>query len=329
MNKTKLPKALVTGGAGYIGSVLVGQLLAQGYFVRVIDNLMHNNASPKTRIDSPNLDFIKADIRAVKNLENAFNDIDYVFHLAAIVGDPACQKDQKLSREVNLDASIELFEIANKKNIKRFIFSSTCSNYGKMADESEYVDENSPLKPVSLYAKLKVDFENYILNYGKNSNLVPVSLRFATAYGLSPRMRFDLTVNEFTREILLKRKLLVYGEQFWRPYCHVEDIAHACIKVLEADESIVSHNTFNVGDTQENYQKKTIADLIAKNIPDVEIKYVHKDEDPRNYKVNFSKIKEVLGFKITKRLPDGIAEIVKALNGNIFLNPYDLVYQNC
>ena len=194
--------------------------------------------------------------------------------MAAIVGDPACKKESALAREINLDASAYLLKTAQTKGVKRFIFASTCSNYGKMSDSNGYVDEDSPLRPVSLYAELKVAFEKVLLESEYPQNFTVVGLRFATAYGLSPRMRFDLTVNEFARDFALGRELLVFGEQFWRPYCHVNDLSEGCIRVLEAQRSLVHRCAFNVGDTEENYQKQTIIKLLKERIPNAKVGFV-------------------------------------------------------
>ena len=159
-------------------------------------------------------------------------------------------------------------------------------------------------------------------------NFCPTALRFSTVYGLSPRMRFDLTVNEFIREVTLGKQLEIFGEQFWRPYCHVEDLAISCAKVLDSPKEKVSQNVFNVGDTNENYQKKMIADEILKIVPNANIRYVYKEEDPRDYRVDFSKIKNELGFKITKTMPDGLREIYKIIKNGIISEPYAKNYKN-
>jgi nucleoside-diphosphate-sugar epimerase len=191
-----------------------------------------------------------------------------------------------------------------------------------------YVDETSPLAPVSLYAELKVQFETYLLNSRLRDDFVATALRFATVYGLSPRMRFDLTVNEFTRDVTTGRELKIFGEQFWRPYCHVEDLAASCVAVLESPQEKVAQDVFNVGDTGENYQKKMIAEELLKVVPDALITYVTKNEDPRDYRVRFEKIRDKLGFHITKRVPDGIAEIHAATKQGVFSDPYSKTYSN-
>lgn len=323
-----MKKVLVTGGAGYIGSVLVKLLLDRGYFVRVLDNLSFGGEAIVELLNNENFDFVKGDIRERKDLELAMKDIEYVAHLASIVGDPACALDPELTKDINLNGAKLTYQVANEMGIKKFVFASTCSNYGKMADPNAFVTEESELKPVSLYAETKVEFEQYLLSQDKNNVAKPTCLRFSTVYGLSPRIRFDLTVNEFTKELAMEKELVVFGEQFWRPYCHVVDLSRGVITVFEADDEKVAFNVYNVGDTSENYQKQMIVDEIVKQIPDAKIKYVKRDEDPRDYRVNFDKIKNELGFEITKRVPEGIAQTIKVIRDGFLNNPDDQKYKN-
>jgi len=322
-----MKKILVTGGAGYIGSVLVRLLLNKGYNVRVLDNLMFGGDSLVELLNNENFEFIKGDIRNKEDVKKAMKNIDFVAHLAAIVGDPACAKEPQLAKEVNLEGSKLVYNIANENGVEKFVFASTCSNYGKMEDSDNYVDETSELRPVSLYAETKVEFERFLLSQDKNNFTKPTCLRFSTVYGLSPRVRFDLTVNEFTKELVLGRELTVFGEQFWRPYCHVIDLARSVISVIESDNR-TDFNVYNVGDTSENYQKQMIVEEILKQIPDAKVKYVKKNEDPRDYKVSFEKIKKELNFKITKRVPDGIRQIIQAIRFGLISNPDNPKYKN-
>ena len=321
-------KVLVTGVAGYIGSVLTNKLLDKGFEVIGIDNLLYGGESLLSIYNHPKFKFYKKDIRNIETIVSLVNEVDAVIHLAAIVGDPACAKQPQLAISTNLDGSINLLKAANNSySVKNFIFASTCSNYGKM-EGNRYVTEESTLKPVSLYAELKVKFEEIMLDGEYRKNFCPTALRFATAYGISPRMRFDLTVNEFTKDAALGRELTIFGEQFWRPYCNVEDLANACILLLESEPDKVYKNVFNVGDTRENYQKKMLAEELKKLIPDLKIKYVKKDEDPRDYKVSFEKIKNVLGFQITKTVPQGMEEIIRVIKDNIISDPDNSRYSN-
>lgn len=321
----------ITGGAGYVGSPLVRLLLNSDYHVTVIDNLMFGGEALLGVWHHPNFKFIKGDITDTELLKSIFKDNKFngVIHLAAIVGDPACAKQPELAQKVNFDASLSILNLSIEHEVEKFVFASTCSNYGKMADPKGHVDETSTLAPVSLYAELKVKFENFILHeIEKKDNFCPTILRFATVYGVSPRMRFDLTVNEFTKELALGRELEVFGEQFWRPYCHVYDFSRAILLVLRSDSKKVAYNVFNVGDTKENYQKQMIVDEINKFIPDAKVKYVKKAEDPRDYRVSFEKIKNGLGFTVSKKVPDGIYEIKFLIDNKAFLNPDDSRYRN-
>lgn len=327
----KIENILVTGGAGYIGSRVVELLINNNYKVIVLDNLTFGSDGLLKVWHHPNFKFIKVDITKADELKRIFNKyrINAVVHLAAIVGDPACAKLPKLAIKTNWKASVDLLDFSIKNRVKKFIFASTCSNYGRMANRASFVDEKSLLNPVSLYAELKVKLENLVLKELKKDEIFcPIILRFATAYGVSARMRFDLTVNEFTKELALGRELKVFGKQFWRPYCHVDDLARAVSLVLNSKKEKVSFNVFNVGDTNENYQKRMIVEEIKKIIPAAKVKYINKDEDPRDYRVSFKKISKELGFSITKRLPDGIKEIKKIIDKKVILDPDDPKYRN-
>jgi len=321
-------KVLVTGGAGYIGSILCRLLIAEGYHVRILDRLLFGGESVMELLNYSNFEFINGDTRVKEDREKAVKGMNYIIHLAAIVGDPACSKNPDLAKETNLDATKLLYEEANAQGCKRFVFASTCSNYGKMKEPDKMVDENSELSPVSLYAETKVAAELFLLGQNINNLCKPTCLRFATAYGLSPRMRFDLTVNEFIRATTLGTELKIFGEQFWRPYCHVIDLARSCIMILKADNEKVSFNVFNVGDSEENYQKKMIAEEILKIIPQAQISYIKKNEDPRDYRVSFEKIRNEIGFTITHKVPDGLMDIHKALKIKLITNPYNNIYSN-
>lgn len=319
---------LVTGGAGYIGSVLVRLLLARGWRVRVLDRLLAGGESLLELLDHERFEFLRGDIRDAHTVARAVEGCWAVAHLAAIVGDPACRANPDLARSTNLDGSRLLLDAARRAGVARFVFASTCSNYGKMPDPTAYVDETSPLAPVSLYAETKVAFEQDVLAGSRQDGLAGTCLRFATVYGVSPRLRFDLTVNEFTRELALGRELVIFGEHFWRPYCHVRDLAGSVLAVLAAEPARVAGQVFNVGDTAENYTKQMIAAELLKQIPDGQIRYVHRTEDPRDYRVSFEKIRRELGFQITRRVPDGIAEVLRLLRSGLLSNPDSPQYAN-
>lgn len=322
---------LVTGGAGYVGSGLLRELLSEGYKVTCVDNLMFGGESLLDIWHNANFTFVNCDVNDHEAFESVLvnNKFDAVIHLAAIVGDPACKLHSELAEETNWNSTKWLADKCMEIGISKFLFASTCSNYGKMSDPESYVDEDSILAPVSLYAELKVKFENYLLNeIEKKDDFTPTSLRFSTVYGLSPRMRFDLTVNEFTKDLAMGRELVIFGEQFWRPYCHVKDFSNAFITVLRAPSEKVAYNVFNVGDTSENYTKQMLIDEIKKALPEAKIKYVEKNEDPRDYRVNSDKIKRELGFEITMRVPDGINEVKKIVQEGVIQDPEDQRYYN-
>jgi nucleoside-diphosphate-sugar epimerase len=321
-------KVLVTGGAGYIGSVLVRQLLSKGFSVRVLDSLKFGGDALYDVMLDPNFEFMLGDVRNDHDVSDALQGIDAIAHLAAIVGDPACKKFSDEAKQTNWSGSVNLFEKAEAAGVKKFVFASTCSNYGKMPDPDSFVTETSELNPISLYAELKVKFEKYLLEEHKTSNICSTSLRFSTVYGYSPRIRFDLTVNEFTRNATINGEQEIWGPQFWRPYCHVDDLARSVVLVLESADEKVRSNVFNVGSTEENYNKGMIIEEVCKVVPGVKVNYVESAEDPRDYRVNFDKIKNELGYTITKKVPQGIKEIYALVRSGIITDPFDQKFRN-
>jgi nucleoside-diphosphate-sugar epimerase len=321
-------RILVTGGAGYIGSTLTPLLLAAGHQVSVLDHLAYGGQSLLGVWAHPDFEFILGDIRDRDVVKAALTDRDAVIHLAAIVGDPACSRQPDLARSTNLDASLALIADSRSAGVGRFVFASTCSNYGKMKDSARYVDEDSELSPVSLYAETKVAVERALLEYGRDQRWCPTPLRFATIYGVSPRMRFDLTVNEFTKELLTKGCLTVYGEQFWRPYVHARDAARAIDLVLNTATELVAGHVFNVGATDQNFQKQQLVEMIRPFAPDAKVDFVFRAEDPRDYRVSFSRITDQLGFRITRTVTDGIAEIARLVRQNVIDDFDDQKYRN-
>jgi nucleoside-diphosphate-sugar epimerase len=316
---------LITGGAGYIGSTLARELLARGCHVVAADALLFGGEALLDLVSHPGFTFSRTDITDEVQLASLFDgrSIDAVVHLASIVGDPACKAQPELAEQTIWDGSRRLFELCEQAGVDHFIFASTCSNYGKM-EGKDMLDEDAPLRPVSLYAELKVRFERYLLE--RDTQVDYTLLRFATVYGLALRPRFDLTINEFARDAVLKGELEIYGPQFWRPYCHVSDVAGAVVHVLGCDRALVAGKTFNVGSNEENYQKGMIADEVARQIP-VKITTVERDEDPRDYRVNFDRIAE-LGFTPRLRLADGIREIAQAVGDGLIADPYAQRYRN-
>lgn len=318
---------LVTGGAGYIGSQLVRILLNEGYFVKTIDNLKYGGDALIDLYTNPKFEFIRGDICHESDVRKALKNVDAVCHLAAIVSDSTCKVFPEEATKVNVEASILLHKIIQESDVKRFIFTSTCSNYGKMSNPNLLLDESAELRPISHYAETKVAFEKYLLSQ-TDTTLCSTILRFSTVYGVSPRTRFDLTVNEFTRDVSVGKELQIYGEKFWRPYCHVFDLASAVALVLKSDENLVKNEVFNVGDTKENYTKEMLTKEIKKVIPNMVVTFMSRDEDPRDYRVNCDKIQIKLGFKITKNVPYGIAEIHNLIQCGLIGDSFSAKYKN-
>ncbi len=321
-------RILITGGAGYVGSTLARLLLASDQQVRVLDHLAHGGESLLGIWCLPGFEFIRGDIRDRTSMQKALAGVDAVVHLAAIVGDPACARQPDLARAVNLDASMALIEASRQAGVGRFVFASTCSNYGKMKDANQFVDEESELRPISLYAETKVAVEKALLQNGRTEGWCATPLRFATVYGVSPRMRFDLTVNEFTMEMLTTKHLKVFGEQFWRPYVHVWDAARAIQLVLNSPAARIAGCVFNVGSTDQNFQKQQLVEMIQPHAPDAVVEYVHKEEDPRDYRVSFARIKNQLEYATTRTVLQGIEEVARLVQGGVIGNFVDGKYRN-
>jgi len=309
-----LKSILVTGGAGYIGSVVIPKLVKNGFTVKVLDSLIYGKDGISDLIEHEKIQLIEGDIRDQTLLEKSLQDIDCVLHLAAIVGEPLCNKIPEAAHQINELSTSTLIKICKKQKVKRIIYASTCSNYGS---STELANETTPLQSLSLYSETKVKSEFIILK-AKDNEFHPCILRFATAFGLSPRMRFDLLLQELIRDAIVDKKIVVFGPNFWRPLAHVQDIANACVKVIESSDELISGEIFNVGANEENYTKIRIAELIKQYIPSTSIEIQELKKDPRNYRVSFDKIKDKLDFHITKTVSDGIKEIVEKINnGNL------------
>jgi nucleoside-diphosphate-sugar epimerase len=318
---------LITGGAGYIGMLVAEELLTAGHEVRVLDSLLHDQQGCAGILREQGVELLVGDVRDAGARAEALRGVDAVVHLAAIVGDPACARDEPTAHAVNVIGATALIDDAASAGVERFIFASTCSNYGRMADPLVPITEEGELAPVSLYAEQKVAVERALL--GLEPPLLAVTcLRFATVYGVAPRMRFDLTVNEFTRDLWSDRRLEVFGEQFWRPYVHVRDAARGVRAVLEAPVEVVAGEVFNVGDTAENYRKLDLVELIGRETDRGEVVFVQRTEDPRDYKVSFAKVAERLGYSITLTVPEGIREIIGAFEQGRFEDAFDGRYRN-
>ncbi len=317
---------LVTGGAGYIGSVLVRMLLDKGYRVKVVDRLLFGDESLKVLYSHPNFQLIGGDILDSQLMSKALTDIDAVVNLAAIVGEPACliKKDKALT--TNYIGAVYLARLCKTLGIRRFIQASTCSTYGQQ-DNKEHVQEKGSLFPVDFYGETKIYAERELTKL-MDKEFNPTLLRFSTVYGLSPRMRFDLVVNTLTKKAIKEGKLTIFGGDQWRPLVHVKDIARAIILILESPISKVGNQVFNVGNNSENYLISEVGELVKEAIPDIQIETIEGVEDKRSYKVDFSKIKKELDFETEKRVKDGIIEIRDALINSRFQDTENKIYYN-
>ena len=324
---------LITGGAGYIGSLLTSELLRLGHRVTALDSLLFGGEAIVPFLHHPNFHFVKTDVtepRAVKDaLKDGWQKPDAVIHLAAIVGFPACQAvGKQVAWKYNVESTKMVYEQATDLGVERFVFASTYSNYGLSAD-GKPVTEESPLNPQSLYAETKIAAEEFLLSQ-KDSPTAPLLFRFATLYGLSPRTRFDLIVNQFVLEAFTKRVLVIYQRGYSRSFVHIRDVARGVIMGLEAEQSKIRGQVFNLGTDNGNYSKDDIVGLVRKRMPEVEVEY--KDltfgGDMRDITVSFAKIKSVLGFDTTLDVDDGIRELLFALKTGLIQNPTDTRYRN-
>ncbi len=304
MQKNKQEKILITGGAGYIGSVLTNLLVQEGFKVTVIDNLSYHQNSVLSLFSYPNFKFIKGDVCNYALMENLIASHDVIMPLAAIVGAPACDLHPAQAQAINYDA-ID-FILKNTTQNQKIIFPNTNSGYG-IGEKNKACTEDSPLRPVSLYGRLKVEIEKKLLQSKK-----AVTLRLATVFGLSPRMRLDLLVNDFIFRALQDRFIVLFEEHFKRNYIHVKDVALAFLFALKNFDTMKGE-AFNLGLTAANLSKRELCEKIKKLIPDF---YIHSadigtDPDKRDYIVSNAKI-ENLGWRPTKNLDDGIQEMISA-----------------
>ncbi len=317
-------KLLVTGGAGYIGSVLVPELLQHGHRVRVLDNFTFGGESLLGAYDHRAFEVAPGEVRDRDLLRAVLSGVDGVIHLAAVVGDPACAQDPEAARRINLQATCDLIDLGRELGVNRFVFASTCSNYG-VSDTTRLADETTPLNPVSLYAETKVAAEEYVMAAAGDRFCATV-VRLATVFGLSPRMRFDLLVNEFVRDAVLDRKVVVYGPSSWRPFLHVRDAARAFVACLAAPEPLIRGQVFNVGCG--NYRKMELLDLLSQNVPGLRVELAEGKADPRDYRVSFDKIQRLLRFETAYDLKTGIEKITDALARGVIRAPRSRVYRN-
>jgi len=311
-------RILLIGGAGYVGTVLTSHLLKKGYKVRVLDEFVYDNQfAINPYLGDPDFEIQKGDLANDQDLKKAIQGVSDVVLLGGLVGDPVTKKYPEASNKINTEGVQSCIDFLNGQELGKVIFISTCSNYG-LIDEDEIADEEFELNPLSLYATAKVEAEKHLLSYKEKADFTGVVLRFATAFGLSPRMRFDLTVSQFTRDLYFGKELIVYDEHTWRPYCHVRDFARLVQRVLEAEKNKVDFEVFNAGAEKNNFTKKMIVDEILKHDPNGSVKYTGKGDDPRNYRVSFEKVKTVLDFEPEYTVEEGIKELIEAFEIGVY-----------
>ena len=321
-------QVVITGGAGYIGSMLTGLLLQKGHSVTVIDKMLFGGEHMLPyQAYGEKFRLIPGDIFEV-DLDPYFQRSDVVVHLAALVGFPICQQvGESVAKKYNIEGTQKIFDLANAHNAARFVFASTYSNYG-VAPDDKPVTEESPLNPQSLYAETKIAGEQLLLA-DRNSLCKPIIFRFATLFGLSPRTRLDLIINQFTLEALTKGKLVIYQRDFRRSFCHVYDTVRAIYWALDFEPNKFDYQIYNVGSNDNNYSKQQVIDRIKNYITHVVVEY--KDlafgGDLRDITVSFDKFTET-GFTLTKSVDDGIIEVMEAIQKEIIKDPFNDKYRN-
>ncbi len=325
VDSEKSKNILVTGGAGYIGIHLVQMLLDDDYNVTILDNFTFGKSSINHIINHPKLTVIEGDVANIKDLVKAVKNNRYVIALAAIVGDPASSIDAEETLNLNYESSKILTEICNFYEVEKLVFASSCSVYG--ASTSGYLTEDSPLNPVSLYARTRIYSENYILDNSKITS--PTILRLSTVFGFSPRMRYDLVVNTLLIRALKDKKFSVFGGDQWRPFVHCYDVARAFKLAIESDRKATHKQIFNVGSDDMNFTIDQIGDKVSAKFPHAEYNKVDEDVDKRNYKVSFDKITTKLGFEKKYDIEMGLNEMIEKINEDDSLLDYeDKIYSN-
>ena len=312
-----MDKILILGGSGYIGTILSDHLSEKGNDIINIDPKIYTDQTSVKIKENIKIKNFSYDFRDLKKLDNILKEINHIVILGGLVGDFITNKYLKLSQDINEKGLINFIDnLDNYTNIEKVIFVSTCSNYG-IANENKLVSETDELKPLSPYAKSKVKIEKYIESKKNKVSYVPTILRFATAFGYSPRMRFDLTVNHFSYSIFKEKNLEIYDANTWRPYCHVKDFARLIYQVLNTEKSMINFQVFNSGGDINNFTKIKIAEMVSKKINgSTFVENKEKSLDRRDYRVSFKKVKDMLGFEPQYSVEDGINEVIKLLNDN-------------
>lgn len=320
---TQRGTVVITGGAGYIGSLLVRRLLARSYRVRVVDGLLYGDAALAEVRQHPNFELVVADFRQMAAIGPAFAGADAVIHLGGLVGDPACALDPALTLSINQESTATVAMACAAHGVKRLIFASSCSVYGA---SDGLLDETSALNPVSLYAQTKIASEQILLDPAR-SGPAPVIMRFATVFGFSPRPRFDLVVNLLTAKAVVDGRITIQGGEQWRPFVHAEDLGKALEHALEAPLDLVAGEIFNVGSDAQNYRLAELGQIIQAAVPAALIE-TEPNNDRRDYRVSFAKITNQLGFRPDWSLEAGIEQIKSAIASGEVANYRDARFNN-
>ena len=309
-------RILVTGGAGYVGSALVPELLQKGYNVKVYDLYFYGDVFSHLN-DNPNLTQIKADIRDKKKLMEATKNVDAIIHLACISNDPSFELDSGLGKAINYDAFFNLLDAAKINNVKKFIYASTSSVYGVKKEKN--VREDATCEPLTDYSKYKLECEKLLLEFGKNNDIEHVIVRPATVCGYAPRLRLDLIVNILTIHALINRKIKIFGGKQLRPNINIKDMVRVYELFLSAAKEKINGEIFNAG--YQNYTVEEIANIVKNAIGDRDIisEYVQTD-DMRSYHINSDKIKNVLGFQPRYTIEDAVKSIKVAYEGGLIID---------
>jgi nucleoside-diphosphate-sugar epimerase len=316
-------RVLVIGGGGYIGAPVATELMRQGFHVRNLDLFLYNTQSSVTALlTNPAYDLVAGDLGDSHDIQRALVGVTDVVVLGGLVGDPITKAYPGQSYAINEIAVRRCLDALNGRGLNKVILTSTCSNYGLM-DDGKLADETSPLQPLSLYAKAKVAAEQHLLGMKGGADFCGVILRFATAFGVASRMRFDLTVNEFTRELFVGNELVVYDAQTWRPYCHVRDFARLIVRVLVFPAERIAYEVFNAGGDGNNHTKQSIVDIVLSQLPEGKVNYKDLGGDPRNYRVDFRKVRENLYFEPVYDVRYGVSELIGALRAGFFADYSD------
>jgi nucleoside-diphosphate-sugar epimerase len=310
------PQILVTGGAGYLGSILVPLLIDRGFRVHVIDRFYFGNNLAPELLNHPALRITDEDIFFHENWPDLFKDTHAVVHLASISNDPSCDLDPNLSIQTNFLATMSLARRAQAEGVKHFVFMSSCSVYG--ASGQRFLDERSATGPVTLYALTKLQSERELLRLSAHNFAVTV-LRSATLFGASPRMRFDLAVNAMTKRALQGQNIIINGNGAqYRPFLHVKDAAESIAAVLLKDRDDVAGEVFNIGNERLNYSIAELAQIVGAQFPEVKIEHREDNHDLRSYRVRYRRFQNRCGFAPARTIEEGIKEIADAYrNGQL------------